>query len=184
MNLYDIKVNDIDGDAIDLSQFKGKVMIIANTASKCGFTPQYKDLEKLYTKYKDQGLVVLGAPCDQFADQELKTNEEVKSFCELNFGVTFPLFEKMNVRGQDAHPLFKYLTEKSSFEGFDQSQPGHKMLQKVLEEKFPEMLHGDSIKWNFTKFLVDQEGNIVKRFESPVDPLDMVDEIEKLLRSK
>lgn len=121
MKLYDIKVKDIDGDAIDLNQFKGNVMIIANTASKCGFTPQYKDLEKLYTKYKDQGLVVLGAPCDQFADQELKTNEEVKSFCELNFGVTFPLFEKMKVRGQDAHPLFKYLTENAPFEGFDQS---------------------------------------------------------------
>lgn len=182
MSIYDIKLKDIDGDEVDLNQFKGKVMIIANTASKCGFTPQYKDLEKIYNQYQEKGLVILGAPCDQFADQEFTTNDEVKSFCELNYGVTFPLFEKMDVRGHSAHPLFKYLIEKAPFKGFDSTQASHKMLEKVLEEKFPEMLHGDSIKWNFTKFLVDQNGNVIKRFESPVDPLDMIDDIEELLQ--
>lgn len=182
MSIYDIKLKDIDGDEVDLNQFKGKVMIIANTASKCGFTPQYKDLEKIYNQYQEKELVILGAPCDQFADQEFNTNDEVKSFCELNYGVTFPLLEKMDVRGHSAHPLFKYLTEKAPFKGFDHTQASHKMLEKVLEEKFPEMLYGDSIKWNFTKFLIDQEGNVVKRFESPVDPLDMIDDIEKLLQ--
>ncbi len=181
MSLYDIKVNDIDGDSFDLNQFKGKVVVIANTASKCGFTPQYKDLEKIYNQYKDDGLVVIGAPCGQFADQELSTGGEVKSFCELNYGVTFPLLEKMDVRGQSIHPLFKFLTEQAGFKGFDNTQAGHKMLQKVLEEKFPELLHGDGIKWNFTKFLIDRDGNVVKRFESPVDPLDMVDSIKALL---
>lgn len=181
MNIYDFKVTTIDGEEKSLEEYNGKVLIITNTASKCGFTPQYKDLQKLYEIYNSKGLEILGFPSNQFAEQEPGNNSEVKSFCEINYGVTFPLFEKIDVKGKYAHPLFKYLIENSPFKGFDLENPSAKFLHSFLSEKFPENLIGDSIKWNFTKFLIDRQGNIIGRFESPVDPLDLVVEIEKLL---
>ncbi|MBV7274609.1 glutathione peroxidase [Clostridium sp. PL3] len=181
MSIYDYKVTGIDGEEILLEKYKGKVLIIANTASKCGFTPQYTDLEKLYEKYKEEGFEILGFPCNQFAEQEPGSNKEVKNFCQLNYGVSFPLFEKIEVRGASAHPLFKYLSEKSPFKGLDLNHPSGKILNSFLEEKFPEYLIGNSIKWNFTKFLIDREGNVVERFEPTTEPLDMISEIEKLL---
>jgi len=181
MSIYDYKIIGIDGEKISLEQYKGKVLIIANTASKCGFTPQYADLEKLYEKYNAQGLEVLGFPCNQFAGQEPGNNKEVKNFCELNYGVSFPLFEKIDVRGTLAHPLFKYLSEAIPFKGLDLNHASGQILYSFLEEKFPEYLIGNSIKWNFTKFLIDREGNVVGRFEPTTEPLDMVSEIEKLL---
>lgn len=181
MSIYDFKVRDIDGEEKNLEEYKGKVLIIANTASKCGFTPQYKDLQKLYEKYNSKGLEILGFPSNQFGEQEPGSNKEVKAFCEVNYGVAFPMFEKIDVRGKDAHPLFKYLIEKAPFKGFDLDNPSGRFLNTYLKEKYPEHLVGDSIKWNFTKFLIDREGNIVGRFESPVEPMDMVREIEKLL---
>ena len=181
MNIYDFKVKSIDGDEISLDAYKGKVLLIANTASKCGFTPQYKDLQKLYEKYQAKGLEILGFPSNQFAEQEPGNNNEVKAFCEINYGVKFPMFEKIEVRGGNAHPVFKYLTEKAPFKGFDLSNPTARFLNTFLNEKLPDYLIGDSIKWNFTKFLIDREGNVVGRFESPVDPMDMVSELEKLL---
>lgn len=181
MKIYDFKFKTIDGEDATLEEYKDKVVLIVNTASKCGFTPQYKDLQKLYEKYNSEGFEILGFPSNQFADQEPSNNNEVKKFCEINFGVTFPLSEKVDVRGKDAHPLFKYLTEELPFNGLDVSNISGKMLHSFLEEKFPEYLLGDSIKWNFTKFLIDRQGNVVERFESTVEPLDIEEDIKNLL---
>ena len=140
-DLYTLSVKDINLDSVDLSTYKGKTLLIVNVASKCGFTPQYKDLQRLSDKYKDQGLEVLGFPCNQFGGQEPGTNEEVQSFCDLTFNVSFKLFDKIDVNGSNASPLFKYLQHES-----------------------PGILGTEAIKWNFTKFLVDQNGVVIKRF--------------------
>ena len=139
--LYELTVNDINMDAVDLSAYKGKTLLIANVASKCGFTPQYKDLQNLYDKYQDQGLEVLGFPCNQFGSQESGTNEEVQSFCDLTFNVSFQMFDKIEVNGANASPLFKHLKHES-----------------------PGIFGTEAIKWNFTKFLVNKDGKVIKRF--------------------
>lgn len=181
MNIYDFTVKTISGKEKALSDYKGKVLLIANTASKCGFTPQYEELEKLYETYKDKGLVVLGFPSNQFASQDPGSNDEIQSFCKVNYGVTFPLFEKNDVRGESAQPLFKYLTSRKGFKGFNRKHPIAEGLMKVLKEEFPEFLEGDGIKWNFTKFLIDREGNVVDRYEPTTTPLEIAPDIEKLL---
>jgi glutathione peroxidase len=139
MSVYSFKVEDSKGTLVDLSNYKGKTLLIVNVASKCGFTKQYTPLEALYEKYKDKGLVILGFPCNQFLNQEPGTNAEIQSFCQLKFGVTFPVFGKINVNGKDASPLYKYLKEQTG---------------------------GGAIKWNFNKFLLDKNGNIIKRYVS------------------
>ena len=181
MSFYDFKAKDINGNERLMSDYKGKVLVVVNTASKCGFTPQYADLEKIYKEFNKSGLEILGFPCNQFMEQEPGNNSEVKSFCELNYGVTFDLFEKIDVRGASAHPIFKYLCSEKPFEGFDLTKANGKLLNSILSEKFPEYLIDDSIKWNFTKFLIDRNGNVIKRYEPTVDPLDMVEDIKKLL---
>lgn len=181
MAIYDFKVNNIDGKEIELSQYKGKVLIIVNTATKCGFAPQLEDLQKLYIKYKDRGLEILGFPSNQFENQEPGSNEDVKKVCSINYGVTFNMFEKTDVRGKDALPLFSYLISEKPFRGFNLNDPQQKFFNTFLEENFPESLIDDSIKWNFTKFLVDKNGKIIGRFESPIDPLSMESYIEALL---
>lgn len=181
MGVYDFKAKTNRGVEKSLGDYRGKVLLIVNTASKCGFTPQYEGLEALYKKYKDQGLEILGFPCNQFAEQEPGTNEEVQAFCRLNYGVTFQLFEKGDVRGENAQPLFKYLTSQKGFKGFDPNHKNTPILTKVLKESFPEYLKGDSIKWNFTKFLIDREGNVVDRFEPTTEPSALEPAIEKLL---
>jgi len=181
MKTYDFKFKTIDGEDSSLNQYKGKVILVVNTASKCGFTPQYGDLQKLYEKHNSEGFEIVGFPSNQFAGQEPANNSEVKNFCEINFGVTFPLSEKIDVRGNDAHPLFKYLTQQLAFKGFDMENPNGKMIYSVLKEKFPEYLLDDSIKWNFTKFLIDRQGNVVGRYESPTEPMDIEADIQKLL---
>ncbi|OMF37220.1 glutathione peroxidase [Paenibacillus sp. FSL H8-0548] len=181
MSIYSYDLETIKGEQQSMEQYKGKVLIVVNTASKCGFTPQYTDLQKLYEQYKDQGLEILGFPSNQFGEQEPGANSDVQSFCQLNYGVTFPLFGKTDVRDETAHPLFKYLSEEAPFDGFDTSNPSGKMLNSFLSEKLPHYLEGNSIKWNFTKFLIDRSGNIVKRFESTDEPLDMKADIEQLL---
>jgi glutathione peroxidase len=145
MSVYDYSAKTIDGKDQKLDAFKGKTMLVVNVASKCGFTPQYKGLEELYRQYKDKGLVILGFPCDQFGHQEPGDENEIKSFCSLNYDVTFPMFAKIKVNGDEAHPLYKYL--KSQEKGF---------------------LGTEFIKWNFTKFLVDKKGEVVKRY-APTD---------------
>lgn len=157
--IYDIKLKTIDGQETTLEPFKGKVMLIVNVASKCGYTSQYDGLEALYRKYKDQGVVVLGFPCNQFGSQEPGSEEEIQNFCRVNFGVTFPMFSKINVNGEETHPLYRYLKSE---------QPG--------------ILGTEAIKWNFTKFLVDKEGKVVERFGSSTKPSELESSIEALLK--
>lgn len=181
MSIYKFNAKNIDGEEVSLEKYKGKVVIVVNTASKCGFTPQYEGLEALYSKYNSKGLEILGFPCNQFAEQEPGDNNAVKNFCQLNYGVSFDMFEKIDVRGESAHPLFKFLTEEKAFEGFDMKHPTGPALNNALKTNFPEFLEGDSIKWNFTKFLVDKDGNVVGRFEPTSEPSSMEATIEKLL---
>ena len=159
MNVYSFKAKTIDGKEVSLSDYQGKALLIVNVASRCGFTPQYEGLEKLHEKYQGQGLEVLGFPCNQFGAQEPGTEAEIKSFCDLNFGVKFPLFAKIDVNGDNAHPLYKYLT---------QDKPG--------------ILGTEAIKWNFTKFLIDKKGEPVKRYASAVKPEDLQGDIEAVLK--
>lgn len=158
MSIYQFKVKSIEGKEISLSDYEGKVMLIVNVASQCGFTPQYRGLESLHRKYQDQGLVVLGFPCNQFGLQEPGSEAAISSFCKLNYDVTFPMFAKIDVNGPKADPLYGFL--KSEERGF---------------------LGTEAIKWNFTKFLVDRRGNVVKRFAPQVDPQSLKDDIKKLL---
>jgi glutathione peroxidase len=156
--IYGFSAKSLAGKPVSLSDYAGKVVLIVNTASKCGFTPQYKGLESLYQKYKDKGLVILGFPCNQFGNQEPGDSSKISEFCEINYGVTFPLFEKVDVNGNDAHPLFTFLKAEK-----------------------PGLLGSKNIKWNFTKFLVDRHGQVVKRF-APLSTPDQIDtEISKLL---
>lgn len=156
--VYDFSAIGIDGKSVDLNSFKGKVLLIVNTASQCGFTPQYQGLQAVYDKYVSKGLEVLGFPCNQFGAQEPGTATEIQSFCEQRFGVSFPLFEKVDVNGANANPLFQFLTK---------SAPG--------------ILGTEAIKWNFTKFLVDKNGRVVKRYGSTTDPKDIDRDIAALL---
>ncbi|MFC5699799.1 glutathione peroxidase [Cohnella faecalis] len=180
-NIYEIPTKTLRGEQSDLSAYRGKVLLIVNTASKCGYTKQYEGLQKLYEQYKDQGFEVLGFPSNQFGEQEPGTNEEVEQFCSVNYGVSFPLFDKTDVRGEQAHPLFRFLTEQAPFQGFDQADPAAKGMGDYLKEKLPDYYEGDGIKWNFTKFLVDRNGNVVERFESPVTPAALEPKVKELL---
>ncbi len=146
-SIYDFTVQDIDGNEVSLAEYRGKVLLIVNVASKCGFTPQYEGLQKLYNEYQDQGFVVLGFPANNFKNQEPGTNQEIKEFCSVNYGVTFPLFTKISVKGDDIHPLYQYLTSKDTNPEFA----------------------GD-ISWNFNKFLLDPSGKVIARFESKDKP--------------
>ncbi len=182
MTIYDFKLRSIDGKEVSMTNYQGKVLLIVNTASKCGFTPQYEELQSLYQTYQQQGLEILGFPSNQFAAQEPGSNSEVQNFCQINYGVTFSLFEKTDVRGENAHPLFKYLTEKAPFKGFDLNHPNGEKLQNVLQERFPDFLKGNDIKWNFTKFLIDRDGKVAGRYEPTTAPLAIKEDIEKLLK--
>lgn len=157
MSLYNIKVKDIDGNEFTLEKYKNKVMLIVNVASKCGFTGQYEGLEKLHESYVDKGLAVLGFPCNQFLAQEPGTEDEIKEFCSLTFGVKFDMFSKIDVNGENTHELYKYL--KSNSQGF---------------------MGTDIIKWNFTKFLIDKNGNIIKRYAPSTTPEQIEKDIVKL----
>ena len=159
--IYDFKVKNIDKEDVSLSEYKGKVLLIVNVASKCGYTPQYAGLQKLYEDYNDKGFVVLAFPCNQFAKQEPGSNEEIKEFCSTNYHVTFPLFDKIDVNGQNAHPLYKFLTA---------SLPG--------------LMGSKAIKWNFTKFLIDRNGVPYKRYAPAVKPDSLRADIEKLLKNE
>jgi glutathione peroxidase len=157
MKFYDFFANNIYGEEVGMDTYKGKVVLVVNTASKCGLTPQFKELEAIYEEYKDKGLEILGFPCNQFANQDSGSNEEIHQFCQLNYGVTFTMFEKINVNGQEAHPLYKYL--KSEARG----------------------IFSNEIKWNFTKFLIDADGNVIRRYAPTVTPLKIKKDIEKYL---
>lgn len=181
MSIYDFTCKTIDGKEKSLSDYKGKVLIIVNTASKCGFTPQFEELENLYKKYKEQGLEILGFPSNQFAGQDPGTNNDTVNFCRINYGVTFQLFDKGDVRGETAQPIFQYLVKEKPFFGFNTEYPAAKKLENFIRNNFPKILVGDDIKWNFTKFLIDRTGKVIARFEPIKTPYAMEDEIKKLL---
>ena len=178
--IYDFSAETNKGEELSFSQYKGKVLLIVNTASKCGFTPQYDGLEALYQKYSDQGLVVIGFPCDQFGHQEPGTNEEIEEFCRLNHGVTFPLMAKSDVNGENANEIFKWLYSEKPFEGFGDSDTG-KFMDGMLSRQDPDYASNPDIKWNFTKFLIDRKGLVVARFEPVVTPHELESDIEALL---
>jgi glutathione peroxidase len=157
-SIYDISATDIAGNPVSLNTFRDKVVLIVNTASQCGFTPQYQGLQALYEQYASQGLVILGFPCNQFGQQEPGSSEQIQSFCEAKFGVSFPLFQKIEVNGNNAHPLYQYLTKA-----------------------IPGILGLEGIKWNFTKFLVDRSGAVVKRYPPTTKPEDLARDIQSLL---
>jgi len=160
MNLYDFTMDDIDGKPVNLNQYRGKVLLVVNTASLCGNTPQYTDLESIYERYHDKGFEVLAFPANNFGQQEPGTNAEIKGFCLTKYSVSFPLFSKISVKGSDKHPLYQYLTEQSPFPG--------------------------EIEWNFQKYLVDRSGNVVGRFHHRTKPLsaEIVQEVERVLTTK
>jgi len=158
MNTFDFTAASLDGTPVDLSRYRGKVLLIVNTASQCGFTPQYKGLEQLYRAYHERGLEVLGFPCNQFRQQEPGSEAEIGAFCEKNFGVSFPLFAKIDVNGDHAHPLFRHLKREA-----------------------PGLLGTQAVKWNFTKFLVGRDGRVLKRYAPTTKPEDITRDIEALL---
>lgn len=180
MSIYDFTVKAQDGSDVALSDYKGKVLLIVNTATGCGFTPQYTELQEIYNEYQEKGLEILDFPCNQFGNQAPGDDEEIHSFCTGRFGITFPQFSKIHVNGEGAIPLYKWLAENSKFEGFDKNPMGL-MLGQVVKKMDKNYKDNSSIKWNFTKFLVDREGNVVARFE-PMTSLKKVKEmIEKTL---
>lgn len=158
MSIYDFKVQARDGSEVDLGEYRDQVVVVVNTASKCGFTPQFGALEELYKEFHDQGLTVLGFPCNQFANQDPGSNDEIAEFCQLNYGVTFPVMGKIDVNGSDAEPLFKWLTAQA-----------------------PGFMGSKQIKWNFTKFLVGRDGEVIKRNSPKEDPKSMTPDIEAAL---
>ena len=158
MRFYDFKARKMNGQEVKMEEYKGKVVLVVNTASKCGLTPQFEGLEELYKGYKDKGLEILGFPCNQFANQDNGSNEEIHEFCQLNYGVTFTMFEKIDVNGENAHPLYKFLRKEAKG------------------------LFSDKIKWNFTKFLIDSHGNVIKRYAPTEKPDKIKKHIENLLK--
>lgn len=181
--IYDITVKDMDGSDVSLANYKGKVLLIVNVASKCGLTPQYEGLEALYQKYKDQGLEILGFPCNQFLEQEPGTNEEIQSFCSLNYNVTFPLFDKIDVNGEAESPLYTYLKEQAPFKGYPEgTEEFAAMLDEIHQKTGTGFDQGDAIRWNFGKFLVSKDGKTILRFEPMVTPDMMEEAIEELLK--
>lgn len=181
MNIYNFNFKNMDEEIISMESYKDKVLLLVNTASKCGFTPQYEGLEALYQAYQDKNFEIIGFPSNQFLEQEPGTAEEIKTFCQVNYGVTFEIAEKLDVRGENADPLFKYLVEKAPFEGYDVTTEGGAKMQGFLSEKLPHLLEGNDIKWNFTKFLINKNGEVVKRYESSVAPEAIKADIEQLL---
>ena len=178
--IYDFTAESNSGEQVNFADYKGKVLLIVNTASKCGFTPQYDGLEALYQNYKDKGLVVIGFPCDQFGHQEPGTNEEIEEFCRLNHGVTFPLMAKSDVNGENANAIFKWLYSEKPFAGFGEGDTAQ-FMDGMLSRQDPDYASNPDIKWNFTKFLVDRKGRVVARFEPVVKPEDITAFIEKEL---
>ena len=180
MSIYDFKVKAQDGSEVSLENYKGKVLLIVNTATGCGFTPQYTDLQALYNEHQKDGLEILDFPCNQFAEQAPGSDEEIHTFCTGRFGITFPQFSKIDVLGENADPLFKHLSESTSFEGFGKG-PMTLILNGVVKKMDKDFKNNGNIKWNFTKFLIDRGGRIVARFEPTVNMKDVKAKVEEIL---
>ena len=180
-SVLDFTVKDRKGNDVALSEYKGKVLLIVNTATKCGFTPQYEELEALYKAYKDKGLEILDFPCNQFGNQAPGSDEEIAQFCSLNYGTEFPQFKKIEVNGENEDPLFTYKKKKKGFEGFNLEHPIGKILDEMMTKADPDYATKPDIKWNFTKFLVDKEGKVIARYEPTHDIKLIEQDIKKLL---
>ena len=180
-SIYDIEVMAQGNKPVKLEDYKGKVLLVVNTASKCGFTPQYDDLEAINKRFADRGFSILDFPCNQFGNQSPESDAETTQFCQLNYGTTFPQFKKIEVNGANESPLYTYLKAQKGFGGFDKDHQLTPILDKVLSEADPDYASKADIKWNFTKFLIDREGNVVARFEPTTDMAVVVSAIEALL---
>ncbi|MFA6709044.1 MAG: glutathione peroxidase [Fusobacterium sp.] len=178
MNIYDYNVINVKGEEVSLEKYKGKVLMIINTATGCGFTPQYKDLQEIYEKFHEKGLEIIDIPCNQFAGQAPGTDEEIHKFCTLNFGTEFPQMKKSNVNGEEALPLYKYLKKEQGFNGFGNG-PQALAMGLMLKKIDKDYKNNAEIKWNFTKFVADREGNVIKRFE----PTESMKEVENFIKN-
>jgi len=179
MSAYDFKVKARDGGEVELAQFRGKALLIVNTATGCGFTPQYDELQDIYEKYAEKGLEILDFPCNQFGAQAPGSDEEIHDFCTGRFGITFPQYSKIDVNGEQADPLFKWLTANTVFAGFD--GPMGLVLTPIVKKLDPDYKQNGKIKWNFTKFLIDRSGEIAARFEPTADLKKVAKKIEEVL---
>lgn len=182
MTVYDFTVKAQDGSDVSLSDYKGKVLLIVNTATGCGFTPQYSELQALYEAHQKDGLEILDFPCNQFANQAPGNDEEIHTFCTGRFGITFPQFTKIDVNGANAIPLYKWLTENTVFGGFDKLHPIGMALTQMLKRQDVDFKHTSSIKWNFTKFLISRDGDILKRFEPTASMKKLRSAVEEALK--
>lgn len=182
MNIFDFTVLDADGKRVSLKEYEGKVILINNSATKCGFTPQYDELQDMYEKHGEQGFVVLDFPCGQFGAQLPDSMEEIISFCDSTYGITFPIFGKINVNGPDESPLYTYLKAQKGFAGFDEENPLSPLLKLAVPAMDPNYESNSDIKWNFTKFLIDKKGNVVERYEPTADMLTIEERVDYLLR--
>ncbi len=181
-SIYDFTIKDNKGNDVSLATYRGKVLLIVNTATACGFTPQYNELEALYEQYAAKGLEILDFPCNQFGAQAPGTDEEIQSFCTLNFHTQFPRFKKIEVNGADEIPLYTYLKAQKGFAGFDPKHPLTHILDSMFSKADPEYTKKPDVKWNFTKFLVDQTGKVVQRFEPTATKDVLAPAIEALLK--
>ena len=179
MTIYDFTVKDRKGNDVPMATFKGKVLLIVNTATGCGFTPQYEGLEKLWEEYHGKGLEILDFPCDQFGHQAPGTDEEIHQFCQMKFNTSFENFKKIEVNGENAEPLYKYLKSQKSFAGFTGEKA--EFMAGFIAKQDPDYKNNSEIKWNFTKFLVNRNGEVVERFESTTEPAELADKILSLL---
>ena len=182
MNIYDFTVKDAGGRDVSLEKYKGQVLLINNSATRCGFTPQYDQLQDMYEMYHDEGFSILDFPCNQFAGQAPGTMEEIVTFCDATYGIKFPIFEKIDVNGENEAPLYKYLKSEKGFAGFD---PEHELTPMLLEgakAMDADYENNSDIKWNFTKFLINKKGEVVARYEPTADLLEIQDAVDHLLR--
>ncbi|MCR5202410.1 MAG: glutathione peroxidase [Lachnospiraceae bacterium] len=180
MGIYDYTLLDGKGNEVQMADYKGKVLLIVNTATGCGFTPHYKDLEEIYEKYHEQGFEIIDVPCNQFAGQAPESDEEIHEFCTLKYNTQFPQFKKSDVNGENAIELFKYLKSQKTFEGFGKG-PKALAMGALLKKIDKDYKNNSEIKWNFTKFLVDRDGNVVARFEPTFDMKKVDEEVSKLI---
>lgn len=180
MNIYDFTVKAQDGQEVSLDKYKGDVLLVVNTATECGFTPQYEDLQKLYDDFSSKGFEILDFPCDQFGHQAPGSDEEIHTFCTGRYGVTFPQFSKVDVNGPDAIPLYKWLEEQGPFQGFDKN-PAGLGLAAMMKAKDKDYKKNNDVKWNFTKFLINREGEVIGRFEPTASNKKLTKAVEEAL---
>lgn len=178
---YDFEAEDVQCEKHQMEEYRGKVVLVVNTAIQCGFTPQYDKLQDMYEDYREQGFEILDFPCNQFGSQAPGTNEEIAAFCDAKFGITFQQFAKIDVNGEHEHPLYTFLKEQKGFQGFDPENPLTVLLTSNLDRIHPDYRDTSDIKWNFTKFLIDREGNVTERFEPTADMEAVAEKVRELL---